>query len=198
MTTAKTKSTKSAPPRAAKTTRTRKVAPAVPRYSEQYERALKEYEKGIQLVQKKQYAEAQAAFRGIVETFPGENEICDRALSYLAICREKLDPKKPRPESVADHFHLGVYHLNRADTPAALRELERAAQMEPGNDMVRYAIASAYALAGDKARAIGALQEAIRLNEKNRVFAQSDPDFEKIRDEHEFIQLVEPEDSGAE
>jgi len=198
MTTAKTKSTKSAPPRVAKSTRTRKVAPAVPRYSEQYERALKEYEKGIQLVQKKQFAQAEEVFRNILASFAGEDEICDRARSYLAICREKLDPRKPKPESVADHFHLGVYHLNRADTPAALRELERAAQIEPGNDMVRYAIASAYALAGDKARAIGALQDAIHLNEKNRVFAQSDPDFERIRDEHEFIQLVEPEGSGAE
>lgn len=198
MTTAKKKPIKKAPARGHKTGGgTRKVAPAKPRYSEHYERALKDYEKGIALLQKRSYAEALAAFRDVVETFPDESEICDRSRQYVSICEERLPGKGTRGSGPTDHFHVGVYHLNRAETEAAIREFEKALQKEPQSDMVHYAIASAYALAGEKTRAVAALQEAIRLNDKNRVYAQNDADFDRIRDEHEFIQLVEPEVARA-
>src|SRR5262245_15558475 len=194
-TTAKRKPQKTTHARPAKSrATTRKVAPAAPRYSEQYERALKEYEKGIQLIQKRNFQEAEEVFRSVTKNFEDESEICDRARHYLSICREKLAPKTARPANVEESFHLGVYHLNRADAASALKEFERALELDRNNDMVHYGIASAHALAGDKGRAIAALQEAIRLNEKNRIFAQGDPDFDRIRDEHEFIQLVEPEE----
>jgi tetratricopeptide (TPR) repeat protein len=197
-TTAKRKPHKTMHARAAASRATaRKVAPAAPRYSEQYERALKEYEKGIQLIQKRNFQEAEEVFRSVLKNFEDESEICDRSRHYLSICREKLAPKASPPTSVEESFHLGVYHLNRADAAAALKEFERALELDRGNDMVHYGIASAHALAGDKGRAIASLQEAIRLNEKNRIYAQGDPDFDRIRDEHEFIQLVEPEEAGG-
>ena len=198
MTTAKRKPQKSAHARGQKPTRpVRKVAPAAPRYSEQYERALKEYERGTTLLQKRSFAEAAEVFQSILETFPDEQEICDRSRHYLAICREKLHPKTANPVEVADHFHLGVFHLNRADPDSAIKEFNKALEKDSRSEMIHYGIASAYALAGDKSRAITALQEAIQLNEKNRIYAQNDPDFDSIRDEHEFIQLVEPEEAGA-
>lgn len=198
MTTARRKPQKSAHSRAHKPARsTRKVAPATPRYSEQYERALKEYERGIIHVQKRSFDDAKEIFESVIETFPDEQEICDRSRHYLSICQERLSPRTPQPVNVEDHFHLGVYHLNRADPESALKEFDRALQKNPVSDMIHYGIASAHALAGEKSRAIAALQDAIKLNEKNRIYAQNDPDFDRIRDEHEFIQLVEPEEAGA-
>ena len=198
MTTAKRKPLKSPHARAAKPSRTaRKVTPAAPRYSEQYERALKEYERGIHQIQKKNFREAEEIFRSVIEKFPEEKEVCDRSRHCFSICRERLEPTAPRPVSVEDYFHLGVYHLNRADAGSALKQFEKALQIDAKSDLIHYGIASAHALAGDKSRAVAALQEAIRLNEKNRVYAQNDADFDRIRDEHEFIQLVEPEEAGA-
>lgn len=198
MTTAKRKPQKGAPSRTTKAMRpARKVAPTAPRYSEQYERALKEYERGASLFQKKSFSDAVVVFESIIKDFPDEGEICDRARQYASICHERLTPRTPRPDSVSDHFHLGVYHLNRADSENALKEFEKAAQKDAKSDMVHYGIASAHAMAGDKSRAVASLQEAIRLNEKNRIYAQNDPDFDRIRDEHEFIQLVEPEEASA-
>ena len=198
MTTAKKKPTKPMPARASKAAKpARKVTPATPRYSEQYERALKEYERGIALIQKRDFSGAEEVFQSVLDTFGDEREISDRARHYLSICQEKLHPKTPSPVSVEDHFHLGVFYLNRADWERALKEFEKALARDPKSDMVHYAIASAHALSGDKGRAVGALQESIRLNEKNRIYAQNDPDFDRIRDEHEFIQLVEPEEAGA-
>ena len=198
MTTAKKKPTKALPARASKAAKPiRKVAPATPRYSESYERALKEYERGIALIQKRDFSGASDVFTAIIANFGDEREISDRARHYLSICQEKLHPKTPNPASVEDHFHLGVFYLNRADWEKALKEFEKALAKDPKSDMVHYGIASAHALSGDKSRAVGALQESIRLNEKNRIYAQNDPDFDRIRDEHEFIQLVEPEEAGA-
>jgi tetratricopeptide (TPR) repeat protein len=197
MTTSKKKPVKKAPARAQKKPAARKVAPAKPRYSEQYERAIKEFEKGVLLLQKKDYSEGHAVFQRIVETYPDENEILDRARQYVAICEGHLHTRPARPAGGADHYHIGVYHLNRAETDAALKQFELALEHKPSDDMVHYAVAVAHAIGGDKTRAIASLQEAIRLNDRNRVYAQNDPDFDRIRDEHEFIQLVEPEDSGA-
>lgn len=198
MTTPKRKPQKSSHGRTTKAARpARKVAPATPRYSEQYERALKEYEQGSLLFLKKNFEDAGHIFESILKNFSEASEICDRARQYLSICRERLNPKTPRPNSASDHFHLGVYHLNRADSENALKEFGKAAQKDPKSDMVHYGAASAHALAGDKPRAVASLKEAIRLNEKNRIYAQNDPDFDRIRDEHEFIQLVEPEEASA-
>src|SRR5881296_2233585 len=94
MTTAKKKPTKKIPARGHKMVRaTRKVAPAKPRYSEQYERAIKEYERGVALLQRRNFAEALEVFTEVTEKFPDESEICDRARQYISICRERLDPK---------------------------------------------------------------------------------------------------------
>jgi tetratricopeptide (TPR) repeat protein len=198
MTTAKRKPQKSAHGRAQKTNRpVRKVAPATPRYSEQYERALKEYERATGLIQKRNFAEAKQIFETLIEKFPEEQEICDRSRHYLAICNDRLHPKTAKPVDVADYFHLGVYHLNRADSDSAIKEFQKALEKDARSEMIHYGIASAYAMGGDKSRAITSLREAIRLNEKNRIYAQNDPDFDSVRDEHEFIQLVEPEEIGA-
>src|SRR5438094_6205182 len=125
MTTAKKKPMKPAPARTSKAAKpARKVAPVAPRYSEQYQSALKEYERGIALIQKRDFAGAADVFTSVIATFEDEREISDRARHYLAICQEKLHPKIPSPASVADHFHLGVYHLNRADWESALKEFE--------------------------------------------------------------------------
>jgi tetratricopeptide (TPR) repeat protein len=197
MTTAKKKPVKKALVRVGKPGPVRKVAPTRPRYSEHYERAIKEYENGMRLLHKRSFAEALAAFRELTKTYAEEQEVCDRARQYIAICEERVREKPRQTSPTADPFHVGVYHLNRAETESALKEFEKALEANPKSDKVHYAIASVYALSGDKARAVAALQAAVRLNERNRVFAQNDPDFDRIRDDHEFIQLVEPEGAGA-
>ena len=198
MTTAKKKPVKKAPARGAKPARaTRKLSPAAPRYSEQYEKALREYERGVTLLQKHSFREALEVFESVIEKFPDESEIIDRARQYASICRERVEPRTPRPSSADDHFHLGVFYLNRGETESAVKEFERALQKDPTNDKVHYGIASAFAIGGDKTQAVKALAESVRLNEKNRVYAQNDSDFDRVRDEDEFIRLVEPEEASA-
>ena len=131
MTTAKKKPVKKAPVRGQKKPQaTRKVAPARPRYSEQYVRALKEYERGIALLQKRNFAEALEVFQDVAEKFPDEGEICDRARQYVSICMERLPGKGNRPAGQVDHFHLGVFHLNRGETDSAIKEFEKALKID--------------------------------------------------------------------
>jgi hypothetical protein len=56
-------------------------------------------------------------------------------------------------------------------------------------------MASTRALRGDREMAIRHLQEAITINATNRVYAQNDPDFEPIRGDDEFQNLIYPEEA---
>ena len=109
MTTAKKKPLKKVPARDQKKPQaSRRVAPAKPRYSEQYKQALKSYERGIALLQKKNFGEAIEVFRELAEQYQEEGEICDRARQYTSICQERLGAKGPRPSGAADHFPRDV------------------------------------------------------------------------------------------
>ena len=57
------------------------------------------------------------------------------------------------------------------------------------------AMAVALAQVGRKADAMKRLRDAVSANPDNRILALNDPDFECVRDEPEFIDLVEPEES---
>jgi hypothetical protein len=55
-------------------------------------------------------------------------------------------------------------------------------------------LASTLALKGDRGEAVKHLREAIDLNATNRVYARNDPDFEPIRDDENFQNLIYPEE----
>jgi len=68
---------------------------------------------------------------------------------------------------------------------------------DPGSDKILYAIAAVRALKGDRGGAIDYLRKAVAADDRNRIYALNDPDFDSIRDEPEFIDLVEPEEAGG-
>jgi len=64
--------------------------------------------------------------------------------------------------------------------------------MDPKDDRVLYTMASTQALKGDREQALSALKEAIGMNAANRIHAQQDPDFDPLRDDDAFIDMVTP------
>jgi hypothetical protein len=56
-------------------------------------------------------------------------------------------------------------------------------------------MASTRALKGERDLALKHLQEAIALNTQNRFYAMNDQDFESIRDEEPFENLVYPNEA---
>lgn len=160
-----------------------------------HERALKEMERGLQHLYKQNYEEALPHFQAIVEGFAQEKELVDRVQVYVRICRAKIDAKTPPQRKPQDYFYLGVMKANEADYDQAVEFLDRALQVDPRDEKAQYVMASTRALKGDREMAIRHLQEAIAINPTNRVYAQNDPDFELIRSDDEFENLVYPEEA---
>ena len=159
-----------------------------------HEKALKEFERGVGLLQKQSYAEALGHFETIVGSFPQEKELTDRAGVYLRICKNMLEHKDPQPRKPEDFFYHGVIRANEANYDEAARLLEKALQANPKDEKVHYVLASTLAAKGDRREALGHLKEAIELNATNRIYARNDPDVEPLRDDENFQNLIHPEE----
>src|SRR5262249_20036455 len=134
-----------------------------------HEKALKEFERGMGLLQKQGYAEALEHFQSIVATYPQEKELVDRAGIYLRICQSMLDKKEPQPRSTEDFFYHGVIKASHASYDDAVQLLEKALATTPKDEKVHYVLASTLALKGDRREALDHLKAAIELNATNRI-----------------------------
>ena len=161
-----------------------------------HEKALKELERGVHAIHKQNYSDALTHFQTIIEGFPEEKELLDRTQMYIRVCRSQMDEKKTaahrKPEEM---FYLGVLKANEARYDEAVEFLDRALQANPGDEKVHYVMASTRAQKGEHELALKHLQEAITLNATNRVYAQNDPDFEPIRGDDGFQNLIYPEEA---
>ncbi len=174
-----------------------KTAPAAATTSswEIEEKALKELERGVAHLQKQNYNEALERFQAIVDSFPQEKELLDRVQVYIRICKGMIDHKTPQPKKPEDFFYFGVIKANEADYDEAVKFLARALEVNPKDEKVHYVMASTLALKGERQDALKHLREAVELNATNRIYAKNDPDFEPLRDDENFQNLIHPEEA---
>ena len=160
--------------------------------SEQRGQALEEYEKGIRLLQQKDYEKAVPRFQAILDSYPGEVALCDRARTYLRIANKEHAERAPvrttrKPE---ESFEVGVYLLNDGDAKEAVRHLERAIEHEPKDAGVRLTLAAARLQAGDREGALSTLREAVSLDGASRYRARVLADFAELQGDERFEELV--------
>ena len=100
-------------------------APAPPVRKPTYHEAVAMYERGLQALQRRDFAASAEALRNVIERYPDERELLERARLYLKVCERELEPKEPAPKT-ADEWvvrrdrraELGRRGL-RAPPPAA-------------------------------------------------------------------------------
>ncbi len=149
--------------------------------------ARKEYEKGIELFNRRDLDHAARVFEAIVEGAPEDKTLLDRARMYLAACR---NGKKPSgSSSVDDLFAAAVFEKNRGNPTRAL-ELLRKADGDASDGRVPYLAACCHAMAGETDLAIQHLKKAIRLDRQNRVQARLDADLAVLRGTAAFSELL--------
>lgn len=159
------------------------------------DKALKEMERGLAQLHKQNYEEALPHFQAILDGYPQEKELVDRVQVYVRVCRTNIDARTPPQRKPEEYYYLGVMRANEANYDEAVEFLDRALQVDPKDEKAHYVMASTRALRGDREMAIRHLQEAITINPTNRVYAQNDPDFEPIRGDDEFQNLIYPEEA---
>lgn len=157
------------------------------------------YERGLQALQRRDFAASAAALRTVIERYPDERELLERARLYLKVCERELEPKEPTPKTADEWVYAATVAQNSGDEPTALRHLQRALSEDPRHDHAHYLMAVAMAQRGDPSTALDHLRRAVALNGENRSRARQDSDFDPIREEPGFKNALEtpPADVAA-
>jgi tetratricopeptide (TPR) repeat protein len=168
-----------------------------PEAIEAYERIVRAFTAAVELLHNGDLEEAKKQFEGIVADAADEPNLAERARLFARVCERRMAP--PRTGSLApDEQYLdAVVMSNRGDTEGAIRLLDALVQGDPGSAKYLYARASAHALRGNAEAAVGDLRQAINVEPRIRFQAVNDPDFEKVREEPAFIDIIEPTPTGA-
>ena len=157
-------------------------------------RALKIYASGVTAVQKRKFSAAAKALEEILDDYPEERELQERAKLYLSVCDRELHPTVAEPTTLDERVYAATVAINSGSSSAAIDHLNAVADEKPADANVQYMLSVAHALADDADLAITHLERAIRLNPDNRLLARQEPDFENIRDNDHFCDLTAPEE----
>lgn len=154
--------------------------------------AIELLERGIKYLHEKEYKSARSCFQDIVEKHSEEKDIVVRAESYLKTCEMRLLSRKPSGQTTEDFYNLGIIRHNQEEYDEAIELFNEAQRLNPKADHVYYALAASYAMKNAVEAVIENLDRAIKLNKDNAVYAKSDPDFDSVKEEKEFKDLVAP------
>src|SRR5436190_10373665 len=145
------------------------------------------YERGVQALQRHDFSGAAGFFRTVLERYPDERELLERARLYLRVCeRETSRQPAPAPKTPEERVYAATVALNSGDHAVALDHLQRALGEDPESDHAHYIMAVALGMRNRADEAIGHLQQAIALNPENRGLAKQDPDLDSLRDHGRF------------
>lgn len=194
----KTKKTKRAAPKVVKTksgiATAREITAATKERKARSKRAIKIYESGVTAVQKRKFSAAAKALREIIDDYPEERELQERAKLYLTVCDRELNPAVAEPTTLDERVYAATVALNSGASSTAIDHLNAVAYEKPADAQVQYMLSVAHAVSGDADLAITHLERAIRLNPDNRLLARQEPDFENIHDNDRFCDLTAPEE----
>lgn len=194
----KTKKTKRAAPKVVKTksgiATAREINAATKERKARSKRAIKIYESGVTAVQKRKFSAAAKALREIIDDYPEERELQERAKLYLTVCDRELNPVVAEPTTLDERVYAATVALNSGASSTAIDHLNAVAYEKPADAQVQYMLSVAHAVSGDADLAITHLERAIRLNPDNRLLARQEPDFENIHDNDRFCDLTAPEE----
>lgn len=177
-------------PQAAQVSAAAAVATA-PARKPTYHEAVALYERGLQALQRRDFAAAANALRSVIQQYPDERELLERARLYLKVCERELEPREPVPRTADEWVCAATVALNAGQESLAEQHLQRALVENPRHDHAHYMMAVAGTRRGDRTAALDHLRHAVTLNPENRALARQDPDLDSIRDDEGFRDALE-------
>lgn len=167
------------------------AAPPPPPRKPGFYEAVAIYERGVQALQRHDYPGAAELFRAVLERYPEERELLERARLYLRVCERETARLPPGPRTPAERVYAATVALNSGDHAGATEHLQRALSEDPENDHAHYTMAVAMGARGRVEDALDSLKNAIGLNPENRSLARQDPDLEPVRAHRNFAAVLE-------
>jgi tetratricopeptide (TPR) repeat protein len=172
------------------------ATPAPPRRPAFYE-ALAVYETGVRALQRHDFEAAAGSLRGVIQHYPGERELVERARLYLQVCERETARRPAGPQTPSESVYAATVALNAGDVDGALGHLNRALERAPESDHAHYIMAVALVDKGDPSRALVHLRHAIALNQDNRSTALQDPDLSALHTLDAFRQVLGTPDASV-
>ncbi len=175
-----------------------RTAPLKPRNVAAYEAAIEQFTQASKLFAEGRFAEAHPLFASVAAAAAADEPIlADRARTFASISARRGGPPPSPAQDWETLYHLGVVAANSGRLDEAWSLLDRAAAAKPDDASIHYARASVRGLQGNAEGAAAELKKSVALDPKFRFQASSDADFDKVRDEASFIDIIEPSSAGA-
>ncbi len=115
---------------------------------------------------------------------------------YKSALEEYAQALNINPKNASAYNQRGLLHVKLEDYAQAIQEYRQAVTLNPSYATPHYNAACAAALMGDADIACDWLKKAIALDGKYQAMAQRDSDFDLIRDDPKFQDLIAPEAQG--
>ena len=164
--------------------------PPVPKKPSFYE-AIAIYESGVRGLQRHDYAAAAESFRQVLQRYPEERELIERARLYLRVCERETAQRPAGPQTTAERVYAATMSLSAGDSDAALGHVRRALDQEPASHHAHYMMAVIHSTRAETAKAVEHLRRAIELNPDSRSLARQDADLERLRESPTVKSLLE-------
>jgi Tfp pilus assembly protein PilF len=155
------------------------------------------YERGVGALQRHDYSAAADRFREVLQRYPEERELHERARLYLRVCERELQRQEPTPQTFEERVYAATLALNSGKDEEALRHLTSALSEDAQSGNVHYMLAVVHARRGDGEAALSHLRQAVTFDPETRGVARRDPDLDSLREADAFRQLVEAPSSPA-
>jgi len=162
-----------------------------------YEQALALFTTAVETLQTGDFTTARDQFDAVLASLKDEPVLSERSKMYRAICERRLAPVPETGTSPDELYYRAVIESNSGNPSGAIQLLDQALQQTPNSTRILYARASAWALSANAEAAVNDLRQAIAIEPTIRFQAVNDPDFEPIREEPGFIDIIEPTPTGV-
>ena len=150
------------------------------------------FEEAMRDLQGHAYHQAAGGFRTLLERYPSERALLDRARVYLELCERELKRQPVAPNTdrgAADCRHRRSEQRRRRQTPNGW--LGRSSRKTPGTIWRCICWPSSRPGEGPPTAALAYLEEAVDISPEAGAQARFDGDFESIRDTDTFRRLTE-------
>ncbi len=124
-------------------------SPAPPPRRPAFYEALAVYETGVRALQRHDFEAAANSLRGVIQGYPGERELVERARLYLQVCERETARRPSGPQTASESVYAATVALNAGDVEGALGHLGRALEKAPESDHAHYIMAVALVDRGD-------------------------------------------------
>ena len=149
------------------------------------------FESAMESMQRHAYADAATGFRALMEAFPGERALMERARVYHELCERELRKRPAAPQTVEERLTAATAALNDGDLGRAEHLVQSVLLEDPRQDLALYLQAAIEARRGAADAALSRLREAIALSPDAAAQARFDADFESLFQNETFRALTE-------